>query len=131
MKTLTRTLRDHPTVSTLVDTGAAFLSRVRFKALLWMIGIGLCTWAAILLAGLAWVPVVGVAMAAAAATINKVAHRLDKPVCHGCGHDMTGQPLGPAGAVCPTCGSLHQPRPTGEAPLVAAVSEEDEAKAAA
>lgn len=128
MRLVPAKLRGHPALSTLVDTGAAFLSRVRFRAVLWMVGIGLCTWAAILLAGLAWVPVVGVAVAAAAATINKVAHRLDKPVCHACGHDMTHEPLGPAGAVCPTCGSLHQPRPSDQPQLLASSADEGETK---
>lgn len=131
MNLLPAKLRDHPAVSTLVDTGAAFLSRVRFRAVLWMVGIGLCTWAAIILTGVAWVPVVGVAVAAAAATINKVANRLDKPVCHGCGHDMTAEPLGPAGAVCPACGSLHQPRPSNQPLLLASTTDDEDAKPAA
>ncbi len=126
MPSLPAKLREHKAVATLVDTGAAFLSRVRVRAVLWIVGIGLCTWAAILLAGLSWVPVVGVAVAAAAATINKVAHRLDKPVCHGCGHDMRGEPLGPAGAVCPTCGSLHQPRPMDASATLAARADDEQ-----
>ena len=101
----------HQAVAHLVDTGRAWISSLRLRALIWVVGIALATTAAILLTSASWVPVVGVAIAAAAVSINKVAAKLSKPVCWGCGHDLTGVPVGEHGGLCPNCGSVHQPRP--------------------
>lgn len=99
----------------LVDTGHAWISGIRWRALAWVLGIALATTATVIFTGISVLPVIGVAAAAAVVSINRIAIRLNKPVCLGCGHDMTGQPIGPAGAACPACGSLHQPIPSAKA----------------
>jgi len=101
----------------LVDTGQAWISRLRLRALVWILGIALATTAMVLLTSVSWVPVVGVAVAAAAMSINKVASRLSKPTCWSCGHDLSAQPVNNWGAACPTCGALNQPRPDEAAGL--------------
>lgn len=85
---------------------------MRLRALLWTLGIAAATTAAVVLTTVSWVPMVGVATAAVAVAVSKVASRLSKPVCWTCGTDLSGRPLGQHGIVCDACGSLHQPRPS-------------------
>jgi DNA-directed RNA polymerase subunit RPC12/RpoP len=102
-----------PAVALLVDQGTAWISRLRLKALLWMLAIAAAAWATVMLTSVAWVPVVGVAAVAAAVSINKLAHRLTlaSPVCMHCGQDLAGRPVGEHGIACPSCGAIHMPRP--------------------
>jgi predicted RNA-binding Zn-ribbon protein involved in translation (DUF1610 family) len=51
-------------------------------------------------------PVVGVAFAAVALVVNRVASRLDGPTCLACGADLSDQALGEHGVMCPSCGSI-------------------------
>lgn len=106
-------------ISTLMDTGVAWASKLRLKAFLWVLAIALAAWATVVLTSIAWVPVVGVAAVAAAVSINRLAERLSHPTCLHCGSDLSGRPLGDHGVVCHQCGSLHMPRPSGSAPAPA------------
>ncbi|MCE2966857.1 MAG: hypothetical protein ACK5WB_09855 [Phycisphaerales bacterium] len=94
-----------------IDTARAWLSRVRVRAAIFTLVIAGAAWAVVAFSALAWLPVVGVAVAAVVVSVNKVADRLTRPMCLSCGQDLTGQTLGPHGCVCPTCGALHMPRP--------------------
>jgi tRNA(Ile2) C34 agmatinyltransferase TiaS len=51
-------------------------------------------------------PVLGVAVAAVALVVNKMAMRLSDPTCLGCGTSLRGQPHGEHGVSCPKCGSV-------------------------
>ncbi len=87
------------------------MGSLRAKVIMCVLGILAAGVGMIALIGGAWIPVIGGAIAAAAVTVYRVTHRLDKPRCMGCGQDMTGIPVGQHGAVCPKCGSIHMPRP--------------------
>lgn len=103
-----------------MDSGRALISRVRFRALLWTLAIAGATFAAIALTSLSWVPVVGAAIAAAVVSVNKVAARLDRPLCWHCGTNLSGTAPGAYGKICPTCGSLNQhgsPHANAQAPV--------------
>jgi len=58
----------------------------------------------------AWpaLPVVGAAVITVAAVVHSVTSRLSHPICWNCGQDITGQPTGEYGAICPKCGSVNQ-----------------------
>jgi hypothetical protein len=76
---------------------------------LWMIvGVGLTTLGVISLTTIPAWPILGVAVATVALVINQMTSRLRQPICLGCGHDLTGQPLGEHGTICPACGAVHQ-----------------------
>lgn len=116
----------HPAVAQLVDQGTAWISRLRLKAFLWVLVIACVAWATLVLTSVAWVPVVGVAAVAAAMSINKIAARLTSPVCMHCGEDLAGRPVGAHGIACPSCGSVHMPRPgTLDAADLAALDDDD------
>ena len=46
--------------------------------------------------------------------INRIASRLDQSVCLACGADLTSQPTGEHGPICPTCGAVG----TADAPSI-------------
>jgi hypothetical protein len=78
--------------------------RLRVLALLvagTLAAIGLASAAAIPV----W-PILGVAVAAVAFVMNRVASRFDSPTCLGCGVDLSGQSRGEHGIICPDCGSI-------------------------
>lgn len=85
-----------------------WLQRLRLKMLaivgaLLLVAFGLVTvvslpvWAA-----------VGTAVAALALAVNTMASRLDSPTCLDCGTDLTGEPAGLYGVICPGCGAVNQ-----------------------
>ncbi len=86
-----------------------WLSSLRLKTALWLAAISLCTFASISLAGLPWVPMVSVAVAAAAVSVSKLTLRLIHPTCFSCGLDLSSQPIGAQGIACPKCGSIRSP----------------------
>lgn len=100
----------HPAIEQLVDTGRGYFGKVRFKVLSLIAGITLAAAAVILWTPIGWVPVVGVAVAAAVVAVNRVGHRLTAPTCYHCGRDLRGVADGEHGILCPGCGSLHQGR---------------------
>jgi len=101
-----------PLVFQLVDHGMAWISRIRIKTLAWVLAIVLAGIATVSLVGGGWVPVVGVALAAAAMSVSRMAAKLDTPRCMNCGHDMAGVSVGVYGVHCPACGSIHDRVPT-------------------
>ena len=42
-------------------------------------------------------------------TVNTMAAKLDQATCLGCGEDLTKEPAGDYGVVCPACGSINLP----------------------
>ncbi len=71
--------------------------------------------ATVALSPISWVPVFFGAVAAAAVSLSKTAHRLDKPTCWECGTDLSGEPVGTHGTICRECGAVNQPQPTRQA----------------
>lgn len=94
-----------------MKTPIAYFSRLRLKALAWLLGIALACIATVAFSSVSWVPVLGMAVAAAAVSLSKTAHRLTKPTCLECGADVSGEPVGTYGRVCQACGAIHQPKP--------------------
>lgn len=91
-----------------VRSGRAWLSRLRLHAFVWTLLIGLAAWAVLAFTALAWLPIVGVALAATAVSVNKVASGLNRSTCIHCGADLSGHPPSQYGVPCPHCGGLHQ-----------------------
>ncbi len=87
----------------------AWIRRIKYRALAWLVAIVLATIATVVLAGVPAWPAVGVAVCAACVSVGKLTTRLLKPTCLDCGHDLTGQPVGGAGVICPNCGSVNSP----------------------
>ncbi len=92
-----------------------YFSRLRLRALAWLLGIALASFATVALSPISWVPVVFGAVAAAAVSLSKTAHRLNKPTCLDCGSDLTGEPVGTHGTICRDCGAVNQPQPVDQA----------------
>ncbi len=86
-----------------------WISGLKLKTALWLAAITLATFISITLAGLPWVPMLGVAVAAAAVSVSKITLRLAHPTCFSCGHDLTNQPVGTHGIACPGCGAVRSP----------------------
>ncbi len=90
-----------------VDKGQTLLGKVRSRALLYTVVIAAATSLMIALTTIAWVPAVGVAAVALAATVNKLTQVLKQPVCLGCGCDLSKLPPTAYGIACPSCGTLN------------------------
>jgi hypothetical protein len=101
-------------VSSLVHSGQAWISTLRYKALAWVLGIMLAAVATVSFIGGGWVPVLGVALAAAAVSVHRLAAGLDRPRCMQCGTGLDGQPGSAYGVVCPACGGVNHPRSLGD-----------------
>lgn len=84
------------------------LGRMRMRALASVVALGLVAWGVIVFAALPALPVIGVAVAAAALVVNQVAARLDQPLCRDCGRDLSGEAPGTYGVCCPACGLVNQ-----------------------
>jgi len=100
----------HPTLEHLVDTGRGYFGHLRLKTFSLVAGIALAAAALLLWTSFTWIPVVGVAVAAAVVAVNRAGHRLTEPVCYHCGQELKGLPDGEHGILCPACGALHQGR---------------------
>jgi len=83
-----------------------------------MLGLILAALATVSLTTLPAWPVVGVAFAVAVAVINTAGQRfsVNQQICLTCGIDVSKQPSGPHGVICPKCGGLSQSIPTDELP---------------
>ena len=92
-----------------MSTRMAWIIRTKLKVLAYLAGIVLGTIGTVSLAGVPWLPAVGVAVAAAAVSVSKATLRLSKPTCLSCGKDLSGEPIGAHGVACGQCGSVHQP----------------------
>lgn len=84
-----------------------WLRKLRLRAFGVVVAILLAAFAAV-----SWVsapvwPVIGVAVTAVAIAVNTIGSRLSQPRCMACGHDLTDEPAGPHGVICPDCGSIN------------------------
>jgi len=97
-----------------------WLHRLRMRALAVTVGIGLAAIAAVSFAAAPVWPVVGVAITAVAFAVGSMGSRLSQPTCMACGGDLTGEPPGPHGVICPGCGSINTitPGPNSDDTLV-------------
>jgi hypothetical protein len=86
-----------------------WISGLKLKTALWLVAISLATFISIALAGLPAVPMISVAVAAAAVSVSKLTLRLSHPTCLSCGHDLTNQPVSAQGIACPGCGAVRSP----------------------
>jgi hypothetical protein len=86
-----------------------WLHRIRLRILAYAFGIALAAIAMISLTTLPAWPVIGVAVAAVALTVNRVASRLSDGACLGCGHSLTGKSSGGYGIACGECGTINPP----------------------
>lgn len=88
----------------------AWFSKLRLRVLAWLLAVALAAVAVTtFVGGVGWVPVVGIAVTAAAVSLSKLTTRLAKPTCYGCGGDLSGRPIGVHGVACPSCGAVNQP----------------------
>jgi hypothetical protein len=87
-----------------------WMHRIRLRALAWMAGIVLAAVAMVSLTAIPAWPVIGMAVAVAALTVNTITSRLGGAICLGCGKDLTGQPSGGHGVACNDCGTISPPR---------------------
>ncbi len=106
----TRSAEQLASIVSLLGSGRAWISRVRFTALIWAVIIGGTTWAVIVLTSFVWLPV-GVALAATAFSVNRIIAVIGRETCIHCGSDLAGLPKSEYGVACPTCGGLHQALP--------------------
>jgi hypothetical protein len=88
----------------------AWIYRTKLKVLAWVLGITLAAIGSISLAGIPWLPAVGVAFAAAAMSVGKATGRLNRLTCLSCGRDLSDHPIGVHGIACTDCGAVNQPR---------------------
>lgn len=91
-----------------VQSGKAWLSSLRLRAFVWTLLIGVAAWVVLAFTAMAWLPIVGVALAATAVSVNKVASGLHRTTCIHCGADLSGHSPSQYGVPCPHCGGLHQ-----------------------
>ena len=85
-----------------------WMHKVRRRALWIAVGVGITTLGVLSMTTIPAWPIVGVAVATLALAINQLTSRLSQPVCLACGQDLTGQPRGEHGTVCPHCGSIQE-----------------------
>ena len=83
-----------------------WMHKVRLRVLALLVGTVLAAIATASLTALPVWPVVGFAVAAAAYGVNKITARLRQPTCWGCGGDLTREPAGSYGQICPKCGTI-------------------------
>lgn len=85
-----------------------WMHKIRLRVLALLLGTALATIATASLTALPVWPVVGVAVAAVALGVNKITARLRQPTCWGCGGDISREPKGGYGTICPDCGSITE-----------------------
>lgn len=83
-----------------------WMHKVRLRVLALLVGMVLASVATVAFTTAPVWPVVGMAVAAAAYGVNKITSRLRHPTCWGCGGDLTREPAGSYGQICPKCGSI-------------------------
>ncbi len=98
-----------------------WMSRIRLRALAYLVAIGLFALGIISLTAVPVWPVLGVAVACAVMAVNRIAARLDTPVCLHCGAGLSERAAGEHGVICADCGAVNQPgvgepQPTHERP---------------
>lgn len=88
---------------------AVWFSRIRRKALWVVVVIGATTIALISATALPALPIVGVAFAATVVVLNTLTSRVSADTCLSCAADLSRQPIGPHGRICPNCGAIDEP----------------------
>lgn len=88
-----------------------WIHKVRLRVLAVLVGMGLAVLAVTSWTAIPALPVIGVAVAFAAAAVNKVSSRLNHPTCWSCGIDLAGTPVGAHGSICPDCGAVNELAP--------------------
>lgn len=103
------------------ESGMNWMHRVRMRTLAFVVGLVLAGFGVAAAFTLPVLPVLGVAVAAAAVVVNQMAFRLSHPTCYGCGRDIASLNAGTYGVECPDCGAITQvlPRAGGIGPRVA------------
>ncbi|MCA9279572.1 MAG: hypothetical protein H6815_00920 [Phycisphaeraceae bacterium] len=88
-----------------------WLKRIRLTVLTTVTIVAILAWWVVSIAALPALPVVGVAVAGVAVVVNVVAAKLRPNTlsCYNCSQDLTKQPVGVYGVVCPECGAISQP----------------------
>jgi|GEM_PF-1399353 len=86
------------------------MHRIRLRVLAVLVGLALAGIGAVSFAAVPIWTVVGVAVAAAAVAVNTMASRIGQETCLACGADLSNEPIGAYGVICPECGSLTEPR---------------------
>lgn len=84
----------------------AYLHKLRLRAFGVLLGLALAAIGILSMTTAPVWPIVVGAAAVAAITINKVASRLSRTVCIGCGQRIETEPVGQYGVVCPKCGTV-------------------------
>ena len=103
------TKRAKALAATAAQVPMAWIAGVKYRALAYIAAIIIATVATITLAGAPWIPIVGVAVAAACVSVSKLTTRLLQPTCLECGHDLSGEPIAVQGIACPGCGAVNSP----------------------
>ncbi|MEX2217843.1 MAG: hypothetical protein WD749_03710 [Phycisphaerales bacterium] len=83
-----------------------WMQKVRLRVFALLVGAALAAIATASLTALPVWPLVGVAVAAVALGVSKMTSRLKQPTCWGCGGDLSREPAGSYGQVCPKCGTI-------------------------
>lgn len=102
----------------------AFLHKIRLRSFAIIFGLALAVIGAVSLASAPVWPFIAGAVAIACVAVNSLASRLTHTVCIGCGTDLSHQPVGQYGAVCPSCGTIAQPAKIDGQRLVDAAPDE-------
>jgi hypothetical protein len=88
-----------------------WMQRMRVRALALVVGLIVAGFGIAAAFTLPVLPVLGVAIAAAAVVVNQAALRLSHPTCYGCGRDIAQVRAGTYGVECPDCGTITQVLP--------------------
>ena len=83
-----------------------WMQKMRLRVLALLVGTALAAVATASFTTMPVWPVVGVAVAAAAWGVSKITSRLKQPTCWGCGGDLSREPAGSYGKICPGCGTI-------------------------
>jgi len=121
------------TVLSLKDSGTAFISKLRWKALGWALAGLLAGVTTVTFIGGGWVAALSIALAAAVVSVNRLASTLDTSRCMTCGQqlpetaspDVYGISCGACGAINDRVPRSNDVRPT-EQTLVDALAETPE-----
>lgn len=85
-----------------------WMHRIRMRTLAFVVGLVIAGFGVAAAFTLPLLPVLGVAVAAAAVMVNQMAFRLVHPTCYGCGRDIAALASGSYGVECPDCGAITQ-----------------------
>ena len=84
----------------------SWVHRLRLRALALVVAAALVVIGVVSAAAVPVWPAIGVAVAAVALVVNRIGARLDHPTCLSCGADVSKEPRGQYGVICPNCGGL-------------------------